>query len=59
MTEEVFSSVKALVEKQEISAAQTSAGHHRVIQFFPSGGAESGAFRSGADLPPELNYSNR
>jgi hypothetical protein len=33
MTEPVFSSVKAPVEKQEINAAQRSAGHQSAIQL--------------------------
>ena len=59
MTEPVFSSVKAPVEKQEINAAQRSAGHQSAIQLCRRGAGEVGEFEDGAALSEGLNYSNR
>jgi hypothetical protein len=59
ITEPVFSSVKAPVEKQEINAAQRSTGHQRAIQLFRWGSSEFGVFGGGTALSEALNYSNR
>ena len=59
MTEPVFSSVKAPVEKQEINAAQRSAGHQSAIQLGLWGPGEFGVFAGGTSFSEGLNYSNR
>jgi len=59
MTEIVFSSVKAPVEKQEINAAQRTAGHQRAIQLCRWGASEFGVFGGGTSFSEGLNYSNR
>ncbi len=59
MTEPVFSSVKAPVEKQEINPAHRSAGHQRAIQLCRWGSSEFDVFGGGRSLSEGLNYSNR
>ena len=59
ITAPVFSSVKAPVEKQEINAAHSSAGHQEAIQLCRWGASESGVFGDGTSFSEGLNYSNR
>jgi len=59
ITAPVFSSVNVPVEKEEISAAQRRAGHHRAIQPRAPGWAEAGEGGFETFRPPEFNYSSR